>query len=72
MSLRRQTLCRGPYGGEGDAAAGTDCSDPAVFEVARYHLPPLRVCPVHLGPSLLMASGVLWPPEIRLIGRVRA
>lgn len=62
--------CRGPYGGEGADAELTDCSDPAIFEVARYQLPPLRVCPVHLGPSLLMASGVLWPPEVRLIGRV--
>jgi hypothetical protein len=70
MSVHRNARCRGPYGGEGDQADGTDCSDPAVFEVARYQLPPLRVCPVHLGPSLLMASGVLWPPEIRLIGRL--
>ncbi|WP_369390870.1 hypothetical protein AB5J72_26860 [Streptomyces sp. CG1] len=70
MSLRRQTLCRGPYGGEGGDADGTDCSDPALFEVARYQLPPLRVCPVHLGPALLLASRVLWPPEIRLIGRL--
>ncbi|MEU6771859.1 hypothetical protein [Streptomyces sp. NPDC046759] len=70
MSVHRDLRCRGPYGGEGADAEGTDCSDPAVFEVARYHLAPLRVCPVHLGPSLLMASGVLWPPEIRLIGRL--
>ncbi|MFG2790042.1 hypothetical protein [Streptomyces sp. NPDC048419] len=41
-----------------------------MFEVVRHHLPPLLVCPVHLGPALLMASGVLWPPEIRLIGAV--
>ncbi|MGY6024193.1 hypothetical protein [Streptomyces spinosirectus] len=70
MSVHRNARCRGPYGGEGDLAGGTDCSDPAVFEVVRHHLPPLRVCPVHLGPALLMASGVLWPPEIRLIGTV--
>ncbi|MGW1915601.1 hypothetical protein ACWCQS_33945 [Streptomyces sp. NPDC002076] len=70
MGVHRDRRCRGPYGGEGDQAEGTDCSDPAVFEVARYHRPPLWVCPVHLGPSLLMASGVLWPPEIRLIGRI--
>ncbi|MEU6088379.1 hypothetical protein ABZ865_16425 [Streptomyces sp. NPDC047085] len=70
MSVHRNARCRGPYGGEGDQACGTDCSDPAVFEVARHGLPPLRVCPVHLGPSLLMASRVLWPPEIRLIGRL--
>ncbi|MFI6355653.1 hypothetical protein ACIBJF_23960 [Streptomyces sp. NPDC050743] len=70
MSVHRNARCRGPYGGEGDDAEGMDCSDPAIFEVARYHRPPLHVCPVHLGPSLLMASGVLWPPQIRLIGRV--
>ena len=63
-------LCRGPYGGEGEQADGTHCSDPAVFEVARHGRPPLRVCPVHLGPALLLASGVLWPPEITLIGRI--
>lgn len=70
MSVHRIASCRGPYGGEGARADGTDCSDPAVFEVARYDRPPLLVCPVHLGPALLMASGVLWPPVIRLIGRV--
>ncbi|MFE9449011.1 hypothetical protein [Streptomyces sp. NPDC006739] len=69
MSVPRNVRCRGPYGGEGPGG-GTDCSDPAVFEVARYGMPPLRVCPIHLGPSLLMASGVLWPPEIRLVGRL--
>ncbi|MFJ3231575.1 hypothetical protein [Streptomyces sp. NPDC086787] len=52
-----------------DRPGGTDCRDPAVFEVARHRKPPLRVCPVHLGPSLLMASGVLWPPAVTLIAR---
>jgi hypothetical protein len=70
MSVHRNARCRGPYGGEGGQARGTDCSDPAVFEVVRHQLPPLLVCPVHLGPALLMANGVLWPPEIRLIGTV--
>ncbi|MFD5792321.1 hypothetical protein [Streptomyces diastatochromogenes] len=69
MSNHRTVRCRGPYGGEGEQAAGTDCSDPAVFEVARYDMPSLPVCPIHLGPSLLVASRVLWPPEIRLIAR---
>ncbi|MEU5115467.1 MULTISPECIES: hypothetical protein [Streptomyces] len=69
MGVHRSALCRGPYGGD-DGTDGTDCADPAVFEVARHDRPPLRVCPVHLGPSLLMASGVLWPPEITLIGRL--
>ncbi|MEU3824165.1 hypothetical protein GT045_25040 [Streptomyces sp. SID486] len=70
MSDHRKPPCRGPYGGEGRQADGTDCSDPAVFEVTRHNKPPLLVCPVHLGPSLLMAGGVLWPPVIHLIGRV--
>lgn len=67
-------LCRGPYG-DGDEAGraapadAADCRDPAVFEVARHQKPPLRVCPVHLGPSLLMAPAVLWPPAITLISR---
>ncbi|MET7289839.1 hypothetical protein [Streptomyces sp. NPDC005573] len=70
MGIHRDDRCRGPYGGEGDAAGGTGCSDPAVFEVVRHDRAPLRVCPVHLGPSLLLAAGVLWPPVIRLVGRV--
>jgi hypothetical protein len=69
MSIHRNARCRGPYGGEGAQAAGTDCSDPAVFEVARHNKPPLGVCPIHLGPSLLVASGVLWPPGVRLVAR---
>ncbi|MFG3010141.1 hypothetical protein ACGFZB_06735 [Streptomyces cinerochromogenes] len=69
MGVHRTARCRGPYGGEGHQAGGTDCADPAVFEVARHNRPPLQVCPVHLGPSLLLAAGVLWPPGIRLIGR---
>ncbi|MBD0424356.1 hypothetical protein H0H10_35215 [Streptomyces sp. TRM S81-3] len=60
----RATSCQGPYGTEGDPA---DCGDPVRFEVARHRRPPLRVCPVHLGPALLLADGVLWPPGISLI-----
>jgi hypothetical protein len=60
----RAASCHGPYGAEGDPG---DCGDPARFEVARYRRTPLAVCPVHLGPALLLAEGVLWPPEIRLI-----
>jgi hypothetical protein len=60
----RAASCQGPYGAEG---ASGDCGDPARFEVARYRRTPLTVCPVHLGPALLLAEGVLWPPEIRLI-----
>ncbi|MFB8775476.1 hypothetical protein [Streptomyces broussonetiae] len=60
----RHLPCQGPYGDEGDPG---DCADPVRFEVARHRRPPLRVCPVHLGPSLLLASGVLWPPGIVLV-----
>ncbi|MCF2129765.1 hypothetical protein L1I79_25535 [Strepomyces sp. STD 3.1] len=56
--------CQGPYGG---GAGPEACGDPARFEVARHLRTPLRVCPVHLGPSLLLAEGVLWPPEIILV-----
>ncbi|MFF7330295.1 hypothetical protein ACIQU5_27090 [Streptomyces sp. NPDC090306] len=60
----RDMRCQGPYG-EGN---GVDCPDPARFDVSRHGAPPLRVCPVHLGPSLLLAAGVLWPPGISLVG----
>ncbi|MFB7653981.1 MULTISPECIES: hypothetical protein [unclassified Streptomyces] len=56
--------CQGPYGG---GTGPGDCGDPARFEVARHLRTPLRVCPVHLGPSLLLAEGVLWPPGITLV-----
>ncbi|MFJ8805524.1 hypothetical protein [Streptomyces sp. NPDC102490] len=56
--------CQGPYGG---GTGPGDCGDPARFEVARHLRAPLRVCPVHLGPSLLLADGVLWPPGITLV-----
>ncbi|MFD4786296.1 hypothetical protein ACFWN1_04305 [Streptomyces sp. NPDC058459] len=62
MSNDRQ-LCGGPYG------EASECGDPAVFEVRRHNRPSLPVCPLHLGPSLLMGSGVLWPPEISLVAR---
>ncbi|MET7473366.1 hypothetical protein ABZT17_03230 [Streptomyces sp. NPDC005648] len=57
-------LCQGPYGRPED---GADCPDPARFEVLRHRQPALPVCPVHLGPSLLMADDVLWPPQITLV-----
>ena len=56
--------CQGPYGG---GTGPGDCGDPARFEVARHLRSPLRVCPVHLGPALLLAEGVLWPPGITLV-----
>lgn len=52
--------------------AGTDprraCTAPARFEIGRYLDHPLPVCPEHLGPALLQAPNVLWPPGITLIG----
>ncbi|WP_239149082.1 hypothetical protein [Streptomyces sp. SID12501] len=44
------------------------CPDVARFEIVRHDHSALLVCPVHLGPSLLMADRVLWPPQICLIG----
>lgn len=55
-------MCQGPYGGE-----GAECPDPAVFEVTRHQFPALPLCPVHLGPALLLANAILWPPTIHLI-----
>ncbi|MGP2436041.1 hypothetical protein [Streptomyces sp. JW3] len=60
--------CQGPYGADGAPGDRADCGDPARFEVARHGLGPLRVCPVHLGPALLLAAGVRWPPGVSLIG----
>ncbi|MEU6818860.1 hypothetical protein [Streptomyces sp. NPDC046860] len=62
MSSDRDT-CGGPYGED------SGCGDPAVFEVGRHNRPALRVCPLHLGPSLLVGAGVLWPPVISLVAR---
>ncbi|WP_330294113.1 hypothetical protein [Streptomyces griseorubiginosus] len=46
---------------------GAECGARARFEISRHARPPLVVCPQHLGPALLLADGVLWPPEIRLV-----
>ncbi|MCX5238520.1 hypothetical protein OG824_25310 [Streptomyces prunicolor] len=59
-----EAVCLGPYG---DPSDGMDCSSTARFQVLRHRQPVLLVCPVHLGPSLLMADGVLWPPQLSLI-----
>lgn len=56
--------CKGPYGG---LESMDGCQDAARFEIGRHCQPPLLVCPVHLGPALLMAAGVLWPPRIILV-----
>lgn len=60
----REAPCRGPYGGE---VEGTECGERARFEVIRHRRPPLHLCPVHLGPALLLADAIVWPPEIHLI-----
>ena len=59
-----EKLCLGPLG---DPSDGMDCPSTARFQVLRHRQPPLLVCPVHLGPSLLMAESVLWPPQLSLI-----
>ncbi|WP_217168857.1 hypothetical protein [Streptomyces sp. AC512_CC834] len=64
----RAASCQGPYGGGTEPGGDCgDCGDPARFEVARHLRTPLRVCPVHLGPALLLADGVLWPPGVTLV-----
>ncbi|MFF7448135.1 MULTISPECIES: hypothetical protein [unclassified Streptomyces] len=57
--------CQGRFSGPEEGRA---CATPARFEIGRYVDFPLPVCPHHLGPSLLLARNVLWPPEIKLIG----
>ncbi|MFD8396063.1 hypothetical protein ACFV2N_44450 [Streptomyces sp. NPDC059680] len=56
--------CHGPFGA---AAKGTRCPDRARFIVSRHIDFPLPVCPEHLGPALLLARNVLWPPHISLV-----
>ncbi|WP_328751121.1 hypothetical protein OHT57_37025 [Streptomyces sp. NBC_00285] len=46
---------------------GEECGARARFEISCHARPPLIVCPQHLGPALLLANGVRWPPEIRLV-----
>ncbi|NUR39199.1 MAG: hypothetical protein HOV73_03830 [Streptomyces sp.] len=58
-------LCKGQFAGSDE---GRTCTERARFEIGRYVDFPLPVCPEHLGPSLLRARNVLWPPVIRLIG----
>jgi hypothetical protein len=64
VSPGTDTACRGCFGGPED---GQGCSASARFAVTRYRDVALTVCPGHLGPSLLLARNLLWPPEIRLI-----
>ncbi|NEC86377.1 hypothetical protein G3I71_11210 [Streptomyces sp. SID12501] len=66
-SSDRGVPCQGPYGGRQEDP-GMSCPDVARFEIVRHDHSALLVCPVHLGPSLLMADRVLWPPQICLIG----
>jgi hypothetical protein len=46
---------------------GEECGARARFRISCHARPPLVVCPQHLGPALLLAEGVLWPPEIALV-----
>jgi hypothetical protein len=46
---------------------GEECGARARFEIGCHARPALVVCPQHLGPALLLAEGVLWPPEISLV-----
>ncbi|MEU6350482.1 hypothetical protein ABZ896_14275 [Streptomyces sp. NPDC047072] len=64
----RERQCRAPVG---DPDAGQVCGAAARFEIGRHIDHPLRVCAVHLGPSLLWARNVLWPPEIALFRQPR-
>ncbi|QDQ09546.1 hypothetical protein [Streptomyces spectabilis] len=59
-----RTCCRVPVG---DPENEEVCGVEVRFEIARHAEEPLRVCPVHLGPSLLFATRVLWPPQIALV-----
>ncbi|MGW0708078.1 hypothetical protein ACWD4G_19345 [Streptomyces sp. NPDC002643] len=43
------------------------CEAEARFEIARHVDFPLPVCPLHLGPALLEARNVVWPPRITLL-----
>ena len=57
--------CQGRFAGPDEGRA---CTALARFEIGRHVDFPLPVCPDHLGPSLLLARNVLWPPEIKMIG----
>ena len=54
--------CQSSYG-------GSSCPDSVCFEIDRQGRPAWKCCPMHLGPSLLVVSDVLWPPQIRLVGQ---
>jgi len=37
------------------------------FSVERSPNGPLYLCAAHLGPALLLAERIVWPPEISLV-----
>ncbi|WP_372412255.1 hypothetical protein [Streptomyces luteireticuli] len=43
------------------------CANAAVFEINRHLDTTLGLCPAHLGPLLLGARNVLWPPQVQLL-----
>ncbi|MFF0754600.1 hypothetical protein [Streptomyces sp. NPDC004267] len=43
------------------------CTDEAVFEIDRLCDSSLASCPAHLGPLLMGARNVLWPPRVQLL-----
>ncbi|MFE0495403.1 hypothetical protein [Streptomyces albidoflavus] len=43
------------------------CTKPAAFEIDRLLDTSLISCPDHLGPLLLGANNVLWPPQVQLL-----
>ncbi|MEH0517330.1 hypothetical protein QBC31_42990 [Streptomyces sp. B21-079] len=43
------------------------CTKPAEFEILRLLDTSVISCPGHLGPLLLGANNVLWPPQVQLL-----
>ncbi|MFF1690756.1 hypothetical protein [Streptomyces sp. NPDC058254] len=43
------------------------CAETAVFEIDRLCDTSLASCPGHLGPLLMGARNVLWPPRVQLL-----
>jgi len=56
--------CPGGFGGPEDGEA---CRGVVRFSVERSPKGPLYVCAAHLGPALLLAERVVWPPKISLV-----
>ena len=56
--------CPGGFGGPED---GEVCRGVVRFSVERSPNGPLYLCAAHLGPALLLAERIVWPPEISLV-----